>query len=24
MAMVSDAIGSGLDWNEDAVRRFSA
>jgi mandelate racemase len=23
MAMVSDAIGSGLDWNEDAVRKFA-
>jgi mandelate racemase len=24
MAMVSDAIGTGLDWNEDAVRAFAA
>jgi mandelate racemase len=24
MAMVSDAIGSGLEWNEDAVRKFAA
>ena len=24
MAMVSDAVGSGLDWNEDAVRNFAA
>lgn len=24
MAMVSDAVGSGLDWNEEAVRNFAA
>lgn len=24
MAMVSDTIGSGLDWNEDAVSKFAA
>jgi len=24
MAMVSDAVGSGLDWNEDVVRNFLA
>ncbi len=24
MAIVGDAIGSGVDWNEDAVRRFAA
>jgi mandelate racemase len=24
MAIVSDAIGSGVDWNEDAVGRFAA
>jgi mandelate racemase len=23
-AIVGDAIGSGVDWNEDAVRRFAA
>ncbi len=24
MAIVGDAFGSGVDWNEDAVRRFAA
>ena len=24
MAIVDDAIGTGVDWNEDAVRRFAA
>jgi mandelate racemase len=24
MAIVGDAIGTGVDWNEDAVRRFAA
>jgi len=24
MAVVSDAIGTGVDWNDDAVRRFAA
>ena len=24
MAIVNDAIGSGVDWNEDAVQRFTA
>lgn len=24
MALVSDAIGSGVDWNEEAVQRFAA
>ena len=24
LAIVSDAIGAGVDWNEDAVRRFAA
>ena len=24
MAIVDDSIGSGVDWNEDAVRRFAA
>jgi mandelate racemase len=24
MAIVGDAIGAGVDWNEDAVRRFAA
>jgi len=24
MAMVDDAIGTGVEWNEDAVRRFAA
>jgi hypothetical protein len=24
MAIVGDAIGTGVDWNEEAVRRFVA
>jgi mandelate racemase len=24
MALVGDAIGTGVEWNEDAVRRFAA
>jgi hypothetical protein len=24
MAVIDDAIGSGVEWNEDAVTRFSA
>jgi len=24
MAIVDDAIGTGVEWNEDAVRRFAA
>jgi mandelate racemase len=24
MALVDDAVGSGMEWNEDAVRRFAA
>jgi mandelate racemase len=24
MTIVDDAIGTGVDWNEDAVRRFAS
>jgi mandelate racemase len=23
MAIIDDAVGSGVEWNEDAVRRYS-